>query len=201
MATTTDAIEAPVPAIVRRLWTRKEYERMVELGILDENDRAELIAGEIVLKMTQKSPHATGVSLGEDALRAVARTGFYVRAQLPIALDPDSEPEPDLAIVSGSARTYRNEHPTSAVLVVEVSDPTLAFDRAWKHGLYARAGIQEYWIVHLVAGVLEVYRDPAPDPAATLGYGYRMRLTLGPEESVSIAAFPSATIAVRDLLP
>ncbi len=174
---------------------------MIDAGILDENDRAELIAGEIVTKVTQKSPHATAVSLGNDALRAVAGTEFHVRVQLPLALDPDSEPEPDLAIVAGSARTYRDAHPTSAALVVEVSDTTLTFDRSWKASIYARAAIADYWIVNLPGRLLEVYRDPAPDAAALLGYAYRQRLSFGPDDQVSLLAIPHAVIAVRDLLP
>jgi Uma2 family endonuclease len=197
-ATKTRAVQA---AVTRRRWTRAEYEQMGEAGILDENDRVELVAGEIVTKMTQKSPHATAVSLGLAALQPVAGARFHVRVQLPLALDPDSEPEPDLAIVAGQPRDYRDAHPTSAVLVVEVSDTSLAFDRTWKMSIYARAGIPDYWIINLQDRLLEVYREPAPDAAAVVGYAYRQRLSFGLGDGVTLLAIPGATVAVRDLLP
>ncbi len=175
---------------------------MIDAGILDENDRAELIAGEIVTKVAQKSPHATAVGLGSDALRAVAGEGFHVRVQLPLALDPDSEPEPDLAIVVGPPRAYRDAHPTSAALVVKVSDTMLiTFDRSSKASMYARAGTPEYWIVNLTSRRLEVYRDPASDAAVPLGHAYQQRLSFGPDEQVAFLAIPDVVIAVRDLLP
>jgi Uma2 family endonuclease len=197
-ATKTPVVQATV---TRRRWTRAEYEQMGEAGILDENDRVELVAGEIVTKVTQRSPHATAVGLGYEALRAVVGTGFHVRAQLPLALDPDSEPEPDLVVVAGSPRAYSDAHPTSALLVVEVSDTSLAFDRTWKMSIYARAGIPDYWIINLPDRLLEVYRDPGPDTAALVGYAYRQRLSFGPDDRVTLVAMPDATVAVRDLLP
>ena len=90
------------------------------------------------------------VRMVEEALRGVFRAGWDVRSQLPIALDPDSEPEPDVSVVPGSFRDYPTGHPTSPVLVVEIADTSLALDRGEKAGLYAHAGIQEYWIVDLV---------------------------------------------------
>jgi Uma2 family endonuclease len=139
--------------------------------------------------------------LGDDAFRTIVAPGFHLRVQLPLALDPDSAPEPDLAIVAGSVRAYRVTHPTSASLVVEVADSSLAFDRSWKASIYARAGIADYWIVNLVDRLLEVYRDPAADSATPLGYAYRQRLSFGPNDRVAPLAFPDVTIAVSDLLP
>jgi Uma2 family endonuclease len=189
-----------VPASPRQ-WTREEYDRMLDCGILDENSRVELIAGEIVTVAPQKSPHATAVGLGNDALRLVIGPEFHVRSQMPLALGSDSEPEPDLAVVRGTLRVYADAHPDHAVLVVEVSDTTLAQDRGRKGSLYARSGIPENWIVNLQSRLLEVYRDPAPDPAAPLGYAYRQRLSFSPENRVSLVAIPGAEIVVADLLP
>jgi len=200
MAGVTEA-SAMQAAVSRRLWTREEYERMIDAGILDENDRAELVAGEIVVKVTQKSPHATGVGKGQDALIAVLAPGFHLRVQLPLALDPDSEPEPDLAVVPGTRDDYGEAHPRSAALVIEVADSSLWFDRTQKAAIYARAGIQDYWILNVVDRVLEVYRDPAPEAASPVGVGYRLRLTFGPGERITPLAFPSFSIAVDDLLP
>jgi Uma2 family endonuclease len=188
-------------AVVLRRWTREEYDRMLDCGILDENSRVELIAGEIVTVAPQKSWHATAVGLGNDALRLVIGPEFHVRSQMPLALGSDSEPEPDLAVVRGTMRDYADAHPVHAVLIVEVADSSVAFDRIRKGSLYARSGIPEYWIVNLPTRLLEVYRDPAPDPAAPFGYGFRQRLSFGPEDRVSPVAIPGAEILVADLLP
>ncbi len=190
-----------VPAVARRLWTREEYERMIERGIFRPDDRLELIAGEIVVMSPQKGPHATAVGLGQDILTEVVGRDFHVRVQLPLALDLDSEPEPDLAVVRGPRRDYRVAHPTTAALVVEVADATLAYDRETKGSLYARACLPDYWIVNLVDRVLEVYRQPAPDTAALLGYTYRERLRFGPQDRVSLLSTPEASVLVADLLP
>jgi Uma2 family endonuclease len=95
--------------------------------------------------------------------------------QTPLAFDPDSEPEPDLAVVVGTPRDYRAHHPTTAVLIMEVSDTTLAFDRRQKGSLYARAGILDYWILNLNRRMLEVYRSPIADPVAPYGFSYSER--------------------------
>jgi Uma2 family endonuclease len=123
-----------------------------------------------------------------------------VRVQLPIALDPESEPEPDLAVVSGGPRDYTH-HPSRPALVVEVADPSLALDREHKGSLYARARLPEYWIVNLVGRVLEVYREPGLDAGAQFGWAYRVLLTLRADEHVTPLAAPSARIPVADLLP
>jgi Uma2 family endonuclease len=197
----TEAADVQEQSVCRRLWTRDEYEQMIEHGIFRPDERLELIAGEIVALAPQKSPHATAISLGLGAFIAVIRGAFHIRIQLPLALGADSEPEPDIAIVTGSARDYRDAHPSTAALVVEIADSSVAFDRNRKGSLYARAGIPEYWIVNLQSRMLEVYRDPAPDPAAPLGYAYRQRLSLGPEARMSLVAIPGAEIMVADLLP
>ena len=120
---------------------------MIEAGILGEDDRVELINGEIVTVSPQQSPHATGVTLVADELRLAYSRDYTVRIQLPLVLDPDSEPEPDVAVVVGKPRDYRKAHPTTAVLAVEVADSSLVKDRTEKAQLYARHGIIEYWIM------------------------------------------------------
>ena len=184
-----------------RRWTRAEYERMIEAGVFHPEERAELIGGEIVTMTPQGSAHATAVSLTQDALRAAFGLGHNVRAQLPLALDPDSEPEPDVAVVPGSPRDYRQAHPTTALLVVEVSDTTLSVDRARKGSLYARSGIAEYWIVNLVDAVLEVYREPGPARETHYGWAYQAVQRLRASGSVTPLAAPAARVAVSDLLP
>jgi Uma2 family endonuclease len=124
-----------------------------------------------------------------------------VRAQGPLAVDEQSLPEPDVAVVPGSFRDYVGAHPSRPVLVVEVSESSLALDRERKGGLYARAGFADYWIVNLVDCVVEVYRSPGPDPAAPLGSRYRSVTVLGPEAFVEPLAAPGARLSVADLLP
>jgi Uma2 family endonuclease len=190
-----------VGTIQLRRWTRAEYEQLGELGVLGPDERVELIDGEIVNMPPQHSRHATGVRLAEDALRAAYGAGFDVRAQLPLALGPYSEPEPDVAVVRGSILDFATGHPTSAVLVVEVSEATLAFDRDVKASLYAAAGIPEYWIANLVHRQLEIYRDPAPMPETRLGFGYRTRTIASPGDTLVLPVLVGTGVAVDAVLP
>lgn len=112
-----------------RHWTCEEYLRMAEAVIFASGERVELIEGEIVVKEPQTPLHATGVVLAQEALRAHCGPGFDARPQLPLSLGPDSEPEPDAAVVRGTARDYVDGHPTTATPVLEVADTTLEFDR------------------------------------------------------------------------
>src|SRR5262249_60590944 len=121
-----------------------------EEGALPENIRCELMGGEIWTGTPKPSLHATAVSLANDALRGVLGPNMFVRTQLPLAMGDDSEPEPDIAVVRGSIRDYREAHPDSALMVIEVSAATLAFDRQVKGSLYARERVAEYWIINLV---------------------------------------------------
>lgn len=188
------------PPLTLRRWKRAEYERLVDLGVF-EGDPVELIGGHLIVAEPQNSPHATAVGAADDALRAVLPSGFIVRAQMPIALDDESAPEPDLAVVAGRRADYGHGHPTRAVLVVEVAASSLHFDRHDKGSLYARARIAEYWIVNLIDRVLEVYRDPEPDPAAPHGWRYRSVSRLASPAVVAPVALPGAQVRVADLLP
>ncbi|PYV17121.1 MAG: hypothetical protein DMG07_06515 [Acidobacteria bacterium] len=109
-----------MPAVDVRRWTRKEYERMIRAGIFAPEERVELIDGEILHVYPQDSLHATGVSLALKALTVAFRKGFEVRPRLSLALDPRSQPEPDIAVVRGSARDYRDHHPNSSGRVFSV---------------------------------------------------------------------------------
>ena len=185
----------------RRRFTREEYERAGRLGLFD-GERLELIGGEIVRKMTpQHSPHAAAIRRVEEALRVAFGSGFDVRVRLPLALADHSEPEPDVSVVRGSFTDYEQAHPESAVLVVEIADSSLRFDRGAKASLYAAAGIPEYWIVNLVEGVLEVHREPRPQPETAHGWVYRSVEILRPPASVTSLGAPGSLIPVADLLP
>ncbi|MGE3976730.1 MAG: Uma2 family endonuclease [Nitrospira sp.] len=173
---------------------------MAEAGILSQNDRVQLIDGDIVTMTPQNSPHASAIGKTERALERLFGINVWVRVQMPIIVDPDSEPEPDLAVVPGTPDDYRDEHPRSALLIVEVSDTTIALDRDRKRAIYARAGIQEYWIVNLAERCLEVYRDPVAAPGQTSLYRSSQKLV--PSDSIAPLAASTATpVAVADLLP
>lgn len=185
----------------RRAWTREEFQRMADLGFFGPEERLELIEGEIIKKMTQNSPPATSITLMQDLFRQMFSTGYVVRIQLPLALGESSQPEPDVAVVTGAVRDYAEAHPTTAVLIVEVSDTTLQLDRTTKAALYARAGIEEYWIVNISERILEVYRQPAAMPGQPLDHHYRSLMRYTETDTVSPLEAPQATIEIADLLP
>ena len=189
------------PAIGTRKWTRLEYDRLVEAEILGPEDRIELLGGQMIVKEPQYSPHATAIQLVQRTLDRAFGPGWSVRPQLPIALAEDSEPEPDVCVVRGDPRDYREAHPERPVLIVEVSLSRLGFDREHKGSLYARAGITDYWIVNLADRRVEIYREPVPDGAASFGWRYGRSVTLGSDERISPLAAPAAEVAVADLLP
>lgn len=120
---------------------------------------------------------------------------------MPLDLGQTTEPEPDILVVPGSRQQFRSAHPTTADLIVEVSDTNLSYDRHHKAGLYARAGIREYWIVNIPDRRLEVYRDPVPDPTQPFGHRNPTRIDLQPGATVSPLALPAAAVPVTDLLP
>lgn len=138
-----------LPALARHGWTVEEFERLFEAGFFAPDAKYELIEGEVWEKMTQKTSHAVAVTLAQYLLADVFGVAFVVRVQLPLVFGQSSKPEPDVAIVSGSPRDYLENHPTTAVLIVEISDTTLIPDQQTKAALYARAGVGEYWIVNL----------------------------------------------------
>lgn len=166
---------------------------MIEAGILGEEDRVELINGEIVPMSPQGSRHAGTVSLVEGVLRKAYPERFLIRIQMPLALGTASEPEPDVAVVEGTPRDYMDAHPSSALLVVEVAESSVDFDRTTKQALYAAHDVGEYWLVNVESGFLEVYRHPSEEryeEKTTLHRGDEVEPLGGMEE-----------IAVEDLLP
>jgi XTP/dITP diphosphohydrolase len=142
--------------------------------------------------------HVAAVRAVEEQLRAAFGRGWDVRVQVSLSAGSRSQPEPDVAVVPGHVRDDRPRHPERAVLVVEVAHATLAFDRERKGPVYAATGIPEYWIVNLAEGMLEVYRDPGPDPQGRTRY--RSEARLGPSAAVTPLARPDAVIRVADLL-
>lgn len=186
--------------VTSRRFTKEEYYRMGELGFF-HGQRVELIEGRLMVYSPQDAPHSTGYSLAQAALQHIFGTGYVVRGQLPLDLGQSMEPEPDVAVVAGAIRDFAKAHPTTAVLIVEVSESTLSFDRRRKGSLYARAGIADYWILNVPQRQIEVHRDPIPDAAEPYGHRYASRTDIQAGGSVSPLAMPTATVAVNDLLP
>lgn len=184
-----------------RRWTRLEYERLIELGMFRPDEHLELVGGELTVREPQGGPHSLAMELVGDALRAAFGPGWRVRTQLPVALDEESEPEPDFSVLQGTPREATEPIPSRPALIVEVAETSLRFDRQQKSSLYARAQIPDYWIVNLIEGVLHVHREARPAPKAPYGWRYADVRTLGRRESIVPLAAPSARIAVASLLP
>ena len=183
-----------------RRWTYDEYFRLADLGFF-RRQRVELVGGRIVQMAPQRDVHSALIGLARDAAAGAFGTGVWVRAQLPLHLGKWSGPEPDISVVPGGPRDYIGTgHPKSALLIIEVSDTTLRFDRRVKAGLYAKYGIRDYWIVNLPARQIEVHRDPMVDPMHPFGHRYASVVSIGPGGSVRplAAALP---VRVDDLLP
>lgn len=187
----------------RRSWTVAEFERFIDLGVFGPDERLELVNGEIVKKVTQNPPHSAALRKTEKLLNRLFAERYDVRPQMPLNFGPGTgnRPEPDLAVVVGAPEDYTTSHPMSAVLVVEISDATLAYDRGTKAAVYARAGIGELWIVNLVDRLLEVHRQPRPMAEQPLGHGF-LSITRHTEgETVAPLAAPETPITVAALLP
>ncbi len=168
---------------------------MIDKGILTENERIELIRGEVVEKMVVRPLHSATVNRINRLLTPRLLDLAIVRVQDAIVLK-DSEPEPDLALLSPRDDFYAPSKPKSsdARLVIEVADPSLAFDRDIKLPLYAQAGIQEFWIVNLAESKVEVYRQPLPSGS----YASRTDFSCG--EMLCALAFPEVTLAIDSML-
>jgi Uma2 family endonuclease len=184
-----------------RRFSVAEYHRLIAIGILTEDDNLELLEGYLVHKMSRNPPHDSTLQLLYEALSRIMPKGWCVRMQCAITL-ADSEPEPDGAVVRGTARTYASRHPGPADvgLVIEVADSTLAGDRVDKGRIYARAGLPCYWIVNLTDHQVEVYTDPS-GPTAAPGFARRTDYRAGDAVPLVLDGVTVANIAVPDLLP
>lgn len=182
-------------------WTVREYYQMAELGFFNGR-RVQLIKGELIEMSPMKSTHAMSIQLAFELLVKIFGKGFVVRQQLPLALSKTDEPEPDIAIVEGTARDFSRAHPKTARLIVEISDSTLRFDRfdrKEKAALYAKNRIEEYWILNLKERCLEVYRRPVKD--RNLGFVYTEIFVVCETEIVSPFARPNSKLKVANMLP
>jgi Uma2 family endonuclease len=188
-------LEHMLAGVDRRRFTADEYQRMGEAGILCEDDRVELIDGEIVTMSPIGSPHSSAVD--RMTQRLVLRIGerAIVRVQGPVRLDTYSEPQPDITILRPRDDFYRagHPHPADVLLVIEVAETSLRYDRDVKAPLYARAGIIEYWLADLTARTVTCHASPQD--------GMFRQVTVHRDgESLSPRSLPGVTITVDDLV-
>jgi Uma2 family endonuclease len=178
-----------------------QYHKMLRIGILTDDDRVELLEGWLVTKMPKNPPHRLSTQLTREAIARLLPPEWYADDQEPITTE-DSEPEPDISVVRGERRQYRDRHPAAAeiALVVEVSDTTLHRDRTSKKRIYARAGIAVYWIINLPERHIEVYTLPS---GAAEEPDYRQRQDYQPTDEIPfiLEGHEVGRLAVRDLLP
>jgi Uma2 family endonuclease len=170
---------------------RTEYESLVETGAFAD-ERIELLDGLLITMTPQDAAHAHTVERLARALTLALADRAVVRVQSPLALGEHSEPEPDIALVS--AADYSEQHPTTAILVIEVATSSLRLDRRIKAPLYARTNIPEFWLVDVRARTIEVYRDPRSTGFATV--------TIHAEdETLALPAFPDVHLRIDAVLP
>jgi Uma2 family endonuclease len=189
-----------VSARSTRLFDRDEYWQMAKLGFFTEQ-RVELLDGEILVMSPQNENHCSGIRLLALVLDEVFGPGYWPRVQMPLNLSVYCQPEPDVAVVQLNPRTPNRTAPTTALLVVEISDSTLRQDQRFKANMYAAHGILDYWIVNLVDRQLEVRRDPIADASEPFGHRYATLTILTLGQSIAPLALPTGTVAVADLLP
>ncbi len=180
----------------RRRFTVAEYHQMAEAGILGEDDRIELVEGEIVEMTPIGHRHAACVKRITRAFYRVFDDVATISVQDPVHLSEYTEPEPDVALLNPPADSYLTGHPGPAdvLLIVEVAQTSSEPDRRVKVPLYARAGIPEVWLVDLEQDTITLYRDPAPT-------GYRTAQVVRRDERLAPAALPDRPLAASDLLP
>jgi Uma2 family endonuclease len=178
-----------------------QYHAMIQAGILTDDDRVELLEGVLVQKMPKNPAHMTAKRLIVKALEGILPAGWIVDSEAPVTTS-DSEPEPDIAAVRGTARAFKAHHPgpKDAALIIEVADSSLRRDRGQKKRLYARARVREYWIVNLVDRQIEVYTEPT-GPVRKPDYRHH-RDYLGNEAvPVILDGHEVGRLTVADVLP
>jgi len=179
----------------RRHFSVTEYKRMAETGILSEDDRVELIEGEVIERRPIGSRHAACVRRLDALFNQRLGGAAQVSAQNPVLIDDYSQPEPDVALLKPRNDYYSEEHPAArdVLLVVEVADTSVEYDRQVKAPLYARAGVGEMWLVNLQEDAVEVYTRPENG-------AYRDRKQFKRGDSISLTVIPGLTVGVEEIL-
>lgn len=178
----------------RRLFTREEYHRMAEVGILKPSDRVELIRGEIVQMSPPGRRHVAFVDNLNQLLVLRLAGRAIVSVQNPVVLADDTEPQPDLAVHRRRPVPYkeREAHADDVLLLIEVAETSLTYDRTTKLRLYAEAGVPEYWVVDCAAENIEVYRTPGPR-------GYHEVRRVAGSATVALWAFPDVALTIGEI--
>jgi len=176
--------------------TSDEFFGLVAKGVLQPDDRVELLEGVVVAMSPQNPPHAAALRRADTALRRALGPDTVISVQSPIALGPHSVPEPDVAVLPGRESDYDRVHPTTALLVIEVADSSLVQDRVTKTRIYAAAAVPETWIINLRDDCVEVFRTPDPSTRT-----YRITRIAKRGERLDLVGFADARIAVDELLP
>ncbi len=187
-----------VPEFAGERWTVEEVNAMPHPERF-ANRRLFLLHGEIWEQGMPNAPHDSHLYCATEALRGVFAAGFLVRGQLGMDLADDTQVIPDILVVKAAFRDFLVNQPTTADLIVEVSDSTVFFDTTTKAEVYATAGVPEYWVIDVNARTLLVLRDPAP--VGGNGHAYRSSRTLSEADTVTPLAAPNAVLRVADLLP
>ena len=191
-----DVQEAPAYTSQTRKFTAAEYYRMAEVGILKSDERVELIEGEIIVMPPIGPEHADEVNQFNAVFAPSAPGRFRISIQNPVQLDDGSEPQPDVTLLRLRPEGYRSAHPapTDVLLVVEISDSSLAYDRDIKAHIYGRNAIPETWVRNLAEGCIERFTQPGPD-------GYALHTVHRRGETLTPVSLPDLEIEVDDLLP
>lgn len=188
-------------SVTIKRFTLTEYHRLAALGFFTEDDRVELIRGEIIQMAAKGMPQSVCNSLLFRELIIVLGKRAVVRGQEPITLSPDSEPEPDVVIARNKADRYLSAHPSPSdiLLVIEVADSSLKYDQEIKLSLYAESNISNYWIFNLVANCLETYSEPYQDMQGNFGYANK-HIYL-PNAVVILPGFPELSLHLTEVFP
>ncbi|HRH42680.1 MAG TPA: Uma2 family endonuclease [Pyrinomonadaceae bacterium] len=194
MSAVLERIVPPTNGVKHHLITVSEYDRMIEAGVYTENDRIELLNGEIIELMPKGPKHVYFNEGIAQLFREKFGKNVDVRSQNPIILDNFSEPEPDIVLAKPPRKKYLENHPTPTdiFLIMEISDTTLAYDRDAKAQAYSRNGIEQYLLLNLQNETLEDYREPNAD-----GYGAKRTYRSG--DVFNLVAFPEIEIKFDDL--
>ena len=187
--------------ITRRKFTIDEYHKLIDLGFFAANDRIELIRGEIIEMPPKRTSHSVCNSYLWKQLYELIGKQAEIRVQEPIILPLNSEPEPDLVIAQKKSDNYLAAHPTveDIILIIEISDSTLKYDRETKLSLYAEARINNYWIVNLLDNRLEVYSKPFSDDQEK--FDYRTKNIVFPHEKIAIPGFIDIDLELAAIFP
>lgn len=187
--------QAPPVTFTRHRFTLAEYHQFIEAGIFKEDDRLELIRGEVMDMSPINARHAGKVNRLVELFYERLAKRCIVAPQNPLHLDDSSEPEPDVALLKPRPDRYARAHPQPAdvLLVIEVADTSLEYDRGIKASVYASSGISEYWVVNLTENCIEVFREPTPN-------GYRQQLKFWRADTLSLLAFPEVSVTASEIL-